>query len=68
MLPISLLGFTLVAPGAVMIRGRVTRAQNGIISLAGPGTNFLIAAVAWPFTRVVDVSQPGAASQKEPGH
>jgi Zn-dependent protease len=31
------------APGAVLIRGAVTRRENGIISLVGPGTNFLIA-------------------------
>ncbi len=37
------------APGAVMISGRVTQKENGIISLVGPGTNFLIALVCFPF-------------------
>ena len=39
----SLFGFVLAAPGAVMIRGRVTPDRNGKISLAGPLSNILIA-------------------------
>ena len=42
-------GLLLAAPGAVLIQGQVTRRENGIISLVGPATNFLIALVAWPF-------------------
>jgi Zn-dependent protease len=54
----TLLGFTLLmalfapflvaAPGAVMIQGQVTRRENGIISLVGPGTNILIVALTYP--------------------
>ena len=40
----SFFGFIFAAPGAVMIHGRLTRKQNGIISAAGPAMN-LIAAV-----------------------
>lgn len=49
MLPISLTGYPVLAPGAVMIRGRVSIRQNGLISLAGPATNIVIALAAWPF-------------------
>ncbi len=38
-----LLGFTFIAPGAVMISGMVTRRENGIISVAGPLTNYVLA-------------------------
>jgi len=40
---ISFLGVLFAAPGAVMISGRVTREQNGIISAAGPAMNIIIA-------------------------
>ncbi|MHB8633723.1 MAG: zinc metalloprotease [Thermoplasmatota archaeon] len=56
--PISLTGFTFLAPGAVMIRGRVTLKQNGVISLVGPATNFFIALLAWPLSVAVDRSAP----------
>ena len=39
-------GFLFAAPGAVLIQGRVTPRENGLISLAGPGMNFLIAGLA----------------------
>ncbi|MFA5943696.1 MAG: hypothetical protein WC876_04430 [Candidatus Thermoplasmatota archaeon] len=38
--------FLFAAPGAVLIQGRVTPRENGLISLAGPGTNFVIAGLA----------------------
>jgi Zn-dependent protease len=41
----SFFGFIFAAPGAVMIYGKVSRKQNGIISLAGPLTNFVLAAI-----------------------
>ncbi len=47
-------GFLFAAPGAVMIWGRVSPKQNALISLMGPGINFLIALLALPFTFVVD--------------
>jgi len=37
-------GFLFAAPGAVMIAGNVDRERNGKISLAGPGSNLMIAA------------------------
>lgn len=40
----SFFGFVFAAPGAVMIRGRITREQNGKISAAGPATNWLVGA------------------------
>lgn len=40
---LSLFGFIIAAPGAVMISGRVTRERNGKISLAGPMTNIILA-------------------------
>ncbi len=41
----SFLGIMFAAPGAVMIAGNVDRERNGKISLAGPGSNLVIAAV-----------------------
>lgn len=35
-------GFIFAAPGAVMISGMITRRENGIISAAGPATNFIL--------------------------
>jgi Zn-dependent protease len=43
----SFLGFVIAAPGAVMIYGRVSRRQNGIISMAGPLTNLVVAAISY---------------------
>jgi len=39
----SLFGFIIAAPGAVFIRGMITRERNGKISLAGPMTNIVLA-------------------------
>lgn len=36
----------LAAPGAVLIQGRVTPRENGLISLVGPGTNFVVAGLS----------------------
>lgn len=41
----SLFGFIIAAPGAVMIRGFVTKERNGKISLAGPLTNIILALI-----------------------
>ncbi len=46
----SFVGFIFAAPGAVMIAGRVNNSQNGHISLAGPLTNFILAALFLPFS------------------
>ena len=51
----SFLGVLFAAPGAVYIAGRVTKKQNGLISLAGPIVNlaigglFLAAWLAYPY-------------------
>ncbi|NLX46947.1 MAG: hypothetical protein GXY70_02055 [Euryarchaeota archaeon] len=37
----SFLGFLFAAPGAVYIQGRISKKQNGLISLAGPATNIV---------------------------
>lgn len=39
------IGFIFAAPGAVMINGMVTRKENGIISIAGPLTNYFLAMI-----------------------
>lgn len=36
-------GFIFAAPGAVYIYERLTRTQNGIVSIAGPATNIVLA-------------------------
>ncbi len=41
----AVIGFIFAAPGAVMISGRITLRENGIISLAGPLTNFGLAII-----------------------
>jgi len=40
-----LVGFIFAAPGAVMISGMITRKENGIISLAGPLTNYILSLI-----------------------
>lgn len=40
-----LIGFIFAAPGAVMISGMITRKENGIISVAGPLTNYALALI-----------------------
>jgi len=44
-LVLSFFGLIFAAPGAVMIRGHLSLARNGKISLAGPLTNFILAAL-----------------------
>lgn len=39
--------FLFAAPGAVLIQGRVTPRENGLISLIGPGVNLIVAALAF---------------------
>ena len=39
----SFFGFIIAAPGAVFIRGQITKEKNGKISLAGPLTNLILA-------------------------
>jgi Zn-dependent protease len=41
----SLFGFIIAAPGAVFIRGMITRERNGKISVAGPLTNIFLGLV-----------------------
>jgi Zn-dependent protease len=52
----SFMGFVFAAPGAVYINGRLTRLQNGLVSVMGPGLNLSLGAammfvgVALPLT------------------
>lgn len=45
MFVMSLMGFVFAAPGAVYIYERLTRTQNGIVSIAGPLTNVVLAII-----------------------
>lgn len=56
-----LIQFLFAAPGAVLIRGRVTVRENGIISLVGPATNLVIAGAALPFAISVDIDHDPVA-------
>lgn len=47
------IGFIFAAPGAVMISGQITRKENGIISIAGPAVNYVLAAVFLILTAVL---------------
>jgi Zn-dependent protease len=44
----SFLGFVFAAPGAVYIKGYINKVQNGIISLAGPLMNLILALMFLP--------------------
>ncbi|MFA1611386.1 metalloprotease [Halobellus rubicundus] len=44
----ALAGFIFAAPGAVHHRGRLTRREHGLIALAGPATNIVLAVVFLP--------------------
>ncbi|ELY75454.1 MULTISPECIES: metalloprotease [Natrinema] len=48
----ALVGFLFAAPGAVYHRGRVTQRENGLIALAGPVTNLLLALLFLPLVIV----------------
>jgi len=41
----AFVGFIFAAPGAVYIFGNISRKQNGIISIAGPVTNIVVASL-----------------------
>ncbi len=41
----SFFGFVFAAPGAVFISGKVNKKKNGIVSLAGPLTNLILASL-----------------------
>jgi Zn-dependent protease len=66
----AMFGFIFAAPGAVMIHGpHITRKQNGIISAAGPMTNFILAAlflgllfVPFSFGRLIESSVNAVAN------
>ncbi len=64
---ISMFGFLIAAPGAVMIHGPITRRENGIISLAGPATNIVIAAVALPLYAIFTLPNLGSMPGWDPG-
>lgn len=53
----SFLGFVFIAPGAVMIYGNINKRQNGIISLAGPVTNIIIALLFLPLL-FINITSP----------
>jgi Zn-dependent protease len=50
-----LLGVVWAAPGATWFSGKVTRRENGIISLAGPTTNMIIASIFIPLAFIFPV-------------
>ncbi|MFP4000639.1 MAG: site-2 protease family protein [Thermoplasmata archaeon] len=52
----SFFGFVFAAPGAVMIRGNITRKQNGKISAAGPATNWVVGSLFLAASYVVGMS------------
>lgn len=48
----AIVGFIFAAPGAVHHRGRITLRENGLIALAGPASNLVLAAVFLPLVVV----------------
>lgn len=55
-------GFVFLAPGAVMILGRLTTKENGIVSVAGPFVNLVLATI---FALIAFVVKPNEASVLE---
>ncbi len=53
----SFFGFIIAAPGAVYIKGRITREKNGKISLAGPMTNLVLAVLFLVLILTLNVSE-----------
>ncbi len=51
----AVIGWIFAAPGAVMIVGNVTRKENGIISAAGPATNFILAPIFLAISQVAPI-------------
>ncbi|MFC7214084.1 metalloprotease [Saliphagus sp. GCM10025334] len=63
----ALIGFLFAAPGAVYHRGRITYRENGLISVAGPVTNLILAGLFLPMlvgTRALE----GPALLQQVGH
>ncbi|WP_336003180.1 metalloprotease [Halorientalis halophila] len=58
----AMIGFLFAAPGAVYHQGRSTVRENGLIALAGPVTNLVLAAVFAPLA-VLGSGFPGAVGQ-----
>ena len=50
---LSFTGFVFAAPGAVLIMGRTTKRQNGIISLSGPLSNLVMAIIFFIISIIV---------------
>ncbi|WP_122088291.1 zinc metalloprotease [Halalkalicoccus subterraneus] len=48
----AMAGFIFAAPGAVYHRGRITKRQNGLIAVAGPVTNLVLALLFAPLLLV----------------
>lgn len=57
---VAFAGFFIAAPGAVWHRGYLTARQGGLIALAGPVTNMILAVLFLVFTMVILLS-PGLA-------
>ncbi len=52
----SFFGFVFLAPGAVIISGPVGKRRNGMISAAGPGTNFVMAIIFMVIFNFINIS------------
>lgn len=61
-LVMSFFGFLWAAPGAVLIMGKIGPKENGRISLAGPGSNLLVALACLPFALFTVDGSPTAVS------
>jgi len=53
------IGWIFAAPGAVMIVGHITRKENGVISLAGPLTNYVMAMIFFGLSLVIPLFSIG---------
>jgi len=59
---VSFFGFIIAAPGAVYIKGLITKEKNGKISVAGPATNLVLAVL---FLALILLINPGEGILKE---
>jgi len=56
MIVVSFFGIVFAAPGGVYIKGLIDRKKNGLISLAGPLTNMVLALIFLGLTYVININ------------
>lgn len=63
----AVFGFLFAIPGAVYFAGNVTKRQNGLIGLAGPGVNLVTSIILWPVYLILATFGSGGMGILVPG-